>query len=513
MKRILLFISFMVLVLCFVAVCTRQDDSSALKGPYLGQKLPEDEPELFMPGLVSTHDFDGCIAFLDDAKVCLFQSTIRGVYYTYEKDGVWTIPQKAPFQNQRGATDCTVLPDGRTLIFQSSRLTSPEDTKRDANAWVVEWTGSGWTKAHLLPSPPNSEKGEGYPSMSSDGTMFFFSSSRDRSRCGEMFYSPVIDGKYLPAERLEEPLNTEYHEIDPIIAPDRSYIIFGSGRPGGYKFGDVYICFRKENGSWTHPFNIGERLNAVASPARMSVTSDGKYFFFISDKKTDIPKGEMIESPVVERYGEGDVYWVSTRFISNLKNKFLNKICAAQVFEKEYRENSLEAAVEKLRELYQDKQDTHYFELSEFLILCGRMIKSGYVNEADQIYKALLNTLPEEFRIKQGYALAHIMNDSVQRGLKLMSELWARYPSAKLQQWIGILTYQLSSKSKSEDVLRVLLFSIEEFPESYQAYHDLAETYDSIGDTENAKKYCKRSLELNPDYTYAKDLLKELEKK
>jgi len=52
-----------------------------------------------------------------------------------------------------------------------------------------------------------------------------------------------------------------------------------------------------------------------------------------------------------------------------------------------------------------------------------------------------------------------------------------------------------------------------EFPESWQAYEGLGETYLKQGDTEQAIQSFKKSVELNPQNTKAIEMLKKLEEK
>jgi hypothetical protein len=45
-------------------------------------------------------------------------------------------------------------------------------------------------------------------------------------------------------------VNSEYNEADPFVAPDESYLIFQSKRPGGFGNNDLYISFRNKGGQW-----------------------------------------------------------------------------------------------------------------------------------------------------------------------------------------------------------------------------------------------------------------------
>jgi hypothetical protein len=454
---------------------------------------------------------EGCVAFLDEAKVFIFFSSQKGTLYTYEKDGKWTSPQGAPFQNTYGSgiTDFTAGPDGRTLYFQSSRPTTPDDTERDANIWVVEWTGSGWTEPFPLPPLVNTDQNsELYPSVSRDETVYFFARSQP-DPTGDIYRSSFAEGGYLAHERLDFPVNSAYYEVDPVVAPDGSYLLFGSARPGGFSLNDLYVSFRRSDDGWSHPYNVGKKINELIFAIRMSVTPDGKYFFFLSQQPTPIPKGERISSPSAERWGDSDVYWVDTGFIDALERTVRNKKCAAEVIREEYGASGLGTALEKMAELVHD--DDYYFEVSELMILCGSMIESGELIDAERFSEALTKAFPDDdLRIQHGYAVAHILNGSTPKGLELLKEVWTRYPSTKPALSMIMLSFQLLAKSRGEDALKVLEFGAREIG-TFNAYLDLSEAHARLGNKEQAIESCKKALDLKPNFVDALDLLEKLE--
>jgi len=513
MKKFTYLMSPLLSVFMLLTGCTEKDDLPALSGPYLGQTPPGSEPLLFMPGLISTNYIDHCIGFLREGLVCVFSIWEKGTYFMYEKDGRWTQPEKVPWQNEQGTTDFTAAPDGNTVYFQSRRLTSPDDNERETNIWKVEWTGEGWTEPVLLPPPANTEEfSEAYPSAAPDGSVYYFTGSRPESGIGDIYSSRFVDGSYLEAERLPSPINTYYYEVDPFISPDGSYLLFGSDRPGGYGLMDLYISFLNEDGQWTNPYNAGPELNPFCIPTRMSVTPDGKYFFFPSRSDTDAPKGEDFTSANIEKWGDYDIYWISTDFINDLKAQYKGKESAAERIVVEYREKEIQSAVTLLNELYNSEQDSFYFELSEFMIFCGDLMRDGKNEESEQLYAALLQTIPEEFRIKQGYAITCILNGQVPKGLDLIKEMWAQFPSKKSEDMF-IITFQLRRESRKEDELAVLRFITLEFPDSGLAHFWLADAHEHYGNIEEAVKSCTKALELKPNFEDAIAMQKRLASK
>lgn len=492
--------------------CADQEASLPYSGPYLGQEFPGSKPQIFLPGLITTNHINHCIAFLDAGQVCVYSISGKGTFYMYERNGRWTRPQEVPWQNDQGTTDFNAGPDDRTIYFQSARPTSAGDQKQEGNIWTVEWTGDGWTEPAPLPGPPNTEEHwELYPSGAPDGSVYFFALSRPDSRDGDIYRAPYIQGKgYLEAERFEEPINSDYYEVDPIVAPDGSYILFGSGRPGGFGLLDLYVSFRGDDGRWTHPFNAGPVLNPFSVPIRMSITPDGKYFFFPSVQPTTAAKGERVESSSIERWGDADIYWISTDFVNELKRRYVNTKCAADVVRKEYLRSGLDRAAALLRDLYRKEKSEYHFELSEFLTLSGEMIAEKDLEDADKLYETLLAVFPDEARIRLGYSVCCIMNERASYGLRLMKEYWSRFPDRKSKD-LEIVAFQLRRRARKQDELELRQFVADEFPDLPNTHYYLAEAYSYYGERERAIEHCRAALKLRPDYEDAAALLEELQ--
>jgi len=69
-------------------------------------------------------------------------------------------------------------------------------------------------------------------------------------------------------------INSEYTELDAFVAPDESYIVFTSNRPGGLGTGDLYVS-RQKDGAWT-PRRIwapGSTPRASSAALRFALTA------------------------------------------------------------------------------------------------------------------------------------------------------------------------------------------------------------------------------------------------
>jgi hypothetical protein len=320
MKIKKVFFKALVPLILMVNLSAQQENIPVLKGPYLGQKPPGKTAKPFDPGIFPEGESQGCSGFLNGGTVFVFGSMkpnsdwrIRPVYVMELEEGRWTKPRIAPF-SKYSPYNFTVGPDDQTLYFTT--LKSPDMTTRmfleEANIWAVKLEMDGWTDPVMFGRSINTEKYyENYPAVTNDGTIYYMSRREDGIGRTDIYRSKNIDGKYAEAENLGKPVNTEGSDADPFIAPDESYLIVCQKKEEGFGEYDLYVSFRKPNGSWTEPINMGMDVNSSSYEFRPCVTPDGKYLFFTSNRPQEVHTG--------------NIYWVDARIIEQLKQDVLKK--------------------------------------------------------------------------------------------------------------------------------------------------------------------------------------------
>ena len=102
--------------------------------------------------------------------------------------------------------------------------------------------------------------------------------------------------------------------------------------------------------------------------------------------------------------------------------------------------------------------------------------------------------------------------DEIEKYIKTSLTKWAKHgfdESAILpEQTINYLGYFLLGRKENEKAVEIFSYNIKRFPKSFNAHDSLAEAYMIMGDKENAIKYYKLAVELNPgDTEYAKRIL------
>ncbi|MEJ2628050.1 MAG: hypothetical protein P8078_05805, partial [bacterium] len=287
MKRIIAYVNLIFSISLLFSYCTQQDGFPVLEGPYLGQKPPGLTPMRFAPGIITTNGYEGCSGFISNGTVFVFNRSAHSdsnltyipIYNMELKNGKWTKPYPSNFQNKHNDDNFTVAPDGQTLYFQSNRsIDGLGGLSQYSNIWKTIKTTDGWTQPVYVKTEDNGPFMGGYPSITKDGTLYFMSSLREGFGDVDIYRSRLVNGRYQKADNLGNVINSKYRDLDSFIAPDESYLIFCSNRPGGKGEYDLYISFRKKDGSWAKPINMGKEINSEKSVTRPSVTPDGKYF-------------------------------------------------------------------------------------------------------------------------------------------------------------------------------------------------------------------------------------------
>ena len=283
-------------------------DFPALIGPYLGQRPPGMNPEVFAVGIVSKGEYVLNAVFSPDGQEFYFSTLERDKGYTIkwmkQQGGVWTKPQIAPFSGQYSEADPFITADGKKLFFPSNRpLTEGEEPLEKYNIWVMEKTSSGWGDPQCLDPPINTAEGmEIYPVVAADSSLYFSSDRKGGKGSSDIYAAKFAGGRYSQPKNLGSSINTEYREFDAFIAPDQSYLIFSSaGRSEGFGGSDLYISFSKGDKDWTPAKNLGEKFNTNASEFTPMVSPDGKYFFFTS---TNLGQGDLfwVDASILETY-------------------------------------------------------------------------------------------------------------------------------------------------------------------------------------------------------------------
>lgn len=98
----------------------------------------------------------------------------------------------------------------------------------------------------------------------------------------------ILEGRYLNNGSLDlkpmpEPINSEFWEGKVTLSADGSVIYFASSRPGGYGGKDIFRSEKDANGIWQTPQPLGDEVNTPFDEDSPFMHPSGKVFYFSSN--------------------------------------------------------------------------------------------------------------------------------------------------------------------------------------------------------------------------------------
>ena len=185
--------------------------------------------------------------------------------------------------------------DGKTLYFTSRRSDGLEggiiDTECDfgyfEKIFVSKWDNetNDWGNANKVEGRVNNDNE--YNAILSlapgDEEMLVYINSNKYH--GDIFLARHSkSGRWMTPKRLEKPVNTSYFEGSASFSPDGKYLYFVSERKkDGLGQGDIWRSERLGRNEWSEPINLGDVINTAGDEKFVYVHTDGKTIFFASD--------------------------------------------------------------------------------------------------------------------------------------------------------------------------------------------------------------------------------------
>ncbi len=251
-------------------------------------------PTIFAPGILSGPAHDSAPAFTPSGDVVYFgrsnpqQSTI--LVSERRTDGLWSEPHIAPFSGIWNDMEPAMSPDGRFLVFISNRPDRENGPKVEGfyngskqnggRLWHVDRQNHGWSAPTLLPTSVNTNASIYAPSVAADGSLYFMTPDAGSGKF-RLFRAQSHDGSYLSAQPLPFSDGTAT-DVDPAVAPDESFLVFGSGRIANRGI-DLFIVFR-DGQDWGEPIPLGDDINTPKSDAEPRLAADGQTLYFSSER-------------------------------------------------------------------------------------------------------------------------------------------------------------------------------------------------------------------------------------
>jgi hypothetical protein len=214
----------------------------------------------------------------------------------------WTTPARASFSNYQSG--CPALADNDQSIYFSRGGSISKATR----------TANGWSSPIRVNQPVSSSQSDWTCHVSNLGNLWLCSHRSGGVGVCDLWTIQSENGRFTQAQNLRT-LNTSNNDCDPAPGPNEDYVIWMSGKPGGFGGNDLYISFADYQGGWTAPRNLGPAINTSNGESAAFISPDHKYLFFTRDSSND-----------------SDIYWVSLKAVLPDPNGPIQNLNSVQRF-------------------------------------------------------------------------------------------------------------------------------------------------------------------------------------
>ncbi len=300
------FISILLITSC-------QNDTTT----YFDQEPPSRTPKLFAPSIVNTDSIELNVVFNATHTEMFFSRVVDNSFVIHHSeliDGQWS--EIKPLQMYHDsisvsvACDPTITKEGDTMYFLGvdpklyDNDVSPEDLYTiPPDIYRSKKVNGEWQLATKVEFSISTEYLESYPVVVADGSLYFHS-TRPSEKGGRNAYR----AQYLGNEKFDTPVivsaDTEKRELLSYVSPDEQYAITNGG-------GRFQLAFNID-GKWSTPNEVALNYDKDWLYYCPYMSSDGEYFIFSKRYSNPSRRGWA----GVEK---GEVYWVSSKVLSNLK--------------------------------------------------------------------------------------------------------------------------------------------------------------------------------------------------
>jgi OOP family OmpA-OmpF porin len=127
---------------------------------------------------------------------------------------------------------------------------------------------------------------QAYPILTADQQtmIYYIIRTGERNAKGDIMISKKENGAWTHPVSISDKINTEMDEGAPSMSADgRSLVYAACNRPDAIGGCDIYISYR-EGDQWSEPINMGREINSTSWDSEPSISADGRTLYFSSER-------------------------------------------------------------------------------------------------------------------------------------------------------------------------------------------------------------------------------------
>ena len=189
-------------------------------------------------------------------------------------------------------------PDAGKVFFTRNNIDTKNRVGKDSEGTIrlkifsAEGKDGKW--ANLEGMPFNSDEySVAHPTISADGKTMYFASDMPGGFGGmDLYYSAFEDGQWSPPKNMGPRINTEGHEVFPVIHPKTGRLYFSSDGHAGLGMLDIFFTDNNE-GVWGQVINIGFPINSNADDHGLILNDEENHGYFVSNRDGGVGRDDI----------------------------------------------------------------------------------------------------------------------------------------------------------------------------------------------------------------------------
>lgn len=233
------------------------------------------------------------------------------LFYSVHQDSAWQ--QSIPFKSintPRNEAAQSISADGRFLVFTTCNRAEDYGS---CDLYFSERIGDNWTEPRNIGAPINTPEWESQPSVSANGRALYFTRARPKGQGVRNLWVSYrkADGSWTAPQQLG--INTPFNESGPCIHPDGKTLYFSSDGYPGMGDQDLFVTRKQADGSWSKPQNLGYPINTPDKEESMAVSLSGELAYLASNRPEGYGSMDIYSFPLHEAVRPSPVTYVRGR--------------------------------------------------------------------------------------------------------------------------------------------------------------------------------------------------------
>lgn len=187
-----------------------------------------------------------------------------GIFTSVLENGTWGKILDFRFNNEYyNITTPFISPDGKRLFFAAD---NPEGMG-GTDLYYCDWKGDYWDEPVSMGPEINTRGNESYPTVNSEGGVFFSSDGHPGFGGKDIFYTRQSGGRWLPPVQLDAPINSKSDDFALVSDPLMNSGYFSTNREGTVdvfhfrtNINQLFYCDRQKENQYCFKFTDGDKI-------------------------------------------------------------------------------------------------------------------------------------------------------------------------------------------------------------------------------------------------------------